>query len=262
MRRRQTLTLTATAVLVALAGAACGSSGSSAKNTSTSKAAKPAAAVIDAGDGGTYAPQLDPANFVAAVDNPYFPLPAGATWTYEGKEDGSTEHIDVAVLPERKTVMGIPAVAVRDTVTVDGQLAEDTFDWYAQDKQGNVWYLGESTKEYKNGKVASTAGSWEGGVNGAYPGIIMKAAPAVGDAYRQEYLKGEAEDLAAVVRTGLADTVPAGSYRDLIAIKEWNPLHPKVVEEKYYAKGVGAVVELVTRGGNGRIELLGSTLTR
>jgi hypothetical protein len=205
---------------------------------------------------------LDPADFTSDIDNPYFPLPVGATWTYEGKENGSTEHIEVRVLPERKVVMGIPAVVVRDTVTVDGKIAEDTFDWYAQDQQGNVWYLGEDTKELdRHGKVTSTAGSWEGGVNGAYPGIVMKATPTVGDAYRQEYLKGEAEDLAKVVRAGVADTVPAGDFSGMLAIEEWTPLEPKVVESKDYAKGVGPVVELVDRGGSGRIELLHSTLT-
>jgi hypothetical protein len=251
-------TVIAATGLVALVAAGCSSDTTSSGGASPAAAAKP---VIDPGDHGRYAPHLDPANFVPDVTNPWFPLPAGATWTYEGQEAGSTEHIDVRVLPERTTVMGIPAVVVRDTVTVDGRVAEDTFDWYAQDRTGNVWYLGEDTKELDHGKVTSTAGSWEGGVNGALPGIIMQADPKVGDAYRQVYLKGEAEDLAEVTATNSADRVPAGAFRDLVTVTEWNPLHPKVIEAKKYARGVGPIVELVTRGGSGRVELLRSSLT-
>ncbi len=249
MRHRRWITLAA-AALVATLAVSCSSG--------TETSAKP---VIDPGDHGKYQPHLDPANFVTDVINPWFPLPAGATWTYEGKEGGSVEHIEVRVLPDRKSVMGIPAVVVRDTVTVDGRIAEDTFDWYAQDRAGNVWYLGEDTKELDHGTVTSRAGSWEGGVNGALPGIIMQATPRVGDAYRQEYLKGEAEDLAEVTATRGVDRVPAGAFRDLVTITEWNPLHPKVIEAKKYARGVGPVVEVVTRGGSGRVELLRSSIT-
>jgi hypothetical protein len=255
---RRPCAFTVVAVLaIALAGTACGGSGGNTATSGTSAAPRP---VIDPGDGGRYAPKLDPADFVDGVSNPYFPLPAGATWTYEGKEAGSTERVEVRVLPERHQVLGISAVAVRDTVTVDGRLAEDTYDWYAQDRAGTVWYLGESTKEYDHGKVSSTAGSWEAGVGGAYPGIVMKAAPEVGNAYRQEYWQGKAEDLAKVVRRGVTERVPAGEYRTLIAIEEWNPLKPKVVEEKYYVAGVGPVLEIVKRGGAGRVELIRSSL--
>jgi hypothetical protein len=231
--------------------------------TSCSSGTKTAAAkpVIEAGDGGTYAPKIDPKQLDAGVTNPWFPLPVGATWTYEGKENGTTERDKVRVLPERKMVMGIPAVVVRDTVSVDGQITEDTNDWYAQDRDGNVWYLGEDTKELDHGKVTSTAGSWEGGVRGAYPGIIMRADPKVGDAYRQEYRKGEAEDLARVAAIGSTDRVPAGAYTGLATITEWSPLEPKVIEAKKYARGIGPIVELVTRGGSGRIELVHSSLT-
>jgi hypothetical protein len=243
-------------LLISVGGIACSDSGGS-----TDGSARPAKAVIDPKDGGRYAPRLDPSDFVGAVTNPLLPLPVGATWTYEGQEAGRTEHVEVHVLPTTRTVMGIPAVAVRDTVTIDGRLTEDTFDWYAQDKAGNVWYLGESTKEYRHGQVSSTAGSWEAGVGGAYPGIIMKATPTVGDAYRQEYLRHEAEDLARVARSGGAAKVPAGSFRNLVAIDEWTPLEPKVVETKYYAAGVGPVLETVQRGGSGRLELLHSSLS-
>jgi hypothetical protein len=250
-------TVIAATGLVALVAAGCSSDTTSSGGASPAAAAKP---VIDPGDHGRYAPHLDPANFVPDVTNPWFPLPVGATWTYEGKENGTTERDEVRVLPERKMVMGIPAVVVRDTVSVDGQITEDTNDWYAQDRDGNVWYLGEDTKELDHGKVTSTAGSWEGGVRGAYPGIIMRADPKVGDAYRQDR-KGEAEDLARVAAIGSTDRVPAGAYTGLATITEWSPLEPKVIEAKKYARGIGPIVELVTRGGSGRIELVHSSLT-
>ena len=134
---------------------------------------------------------------------------------------------------------------MRDTVTVDGEVVEDTRDWYAQDRDGNVWYFGEETAEYEDGKVVSTEGSWEAGVDGALPGIVMHAAPEVGDAYRQEFYEGEAEDLAEVVRDGESATVPAGTFDDVVVIKEWNPLEPESIEEKSFAQGVGMVLEVI-----------------
>jgi len=214
-----------------------------------------ATAVIDPGDGGRYRPQIDPARFVERIDNRYFPLTPGASWVYEGKVDGETERIEVVVTPERRTVLGISAVVVRDTVKLGGKLIEDTFDWYAQDLDGNVWYLGEDTKEYENGKVANTKGSWEAGVNGALPGIAMPANPTVAHAYRQEYYAGEAEDLAEVVRLGATETVPFGKLDALVVTKEWTPLEPGNVEEKYYAPGVGLVLEAKVVGGTGRVQL-------
>lgn len=214
------------------------------------------APVIHPGDGGNYHASLDPSDFVDAIDNPYLPFAPGARWVYEGEADGETERIEVVVSNERRTVMGISATVVRDTVIIDGEVIEDTFDWYAQDRKGNVWYLGEETKEYEDGKVVSTAGSWEAGVDGALPGIAMKAAPEVGDAYRQEYYKGEAEDLAEVVRRGDTATVPFGRYEGLLVIEEWNPLDPDTVEEKSYASLIGLILEVKTAGGNERVELI------
>lgn len=214
---------------------------------------------IDPGDGGAYEVALDPADFVPVIDNPLLPFTPGAIWVYESQEDGEVERIEVTVLDETREVMGIEATVVRDTVTVDGELVEDTYDWYAQDGEGNVWYLGEETAEYENGELVSTAGAWEGGVDGALPGLIMEAAPRVGDVYRQEFYPGEAEDLAEVVRSGVREDVVYGSFGDLIVIKEWNPLQPEVVEEKYYATGVGLVLETTIEGGSERIELVSHT---
>ncbi|MCL4232843.1 MAG: hypothetical protein KJ053_14790 [Dehalococcoidia bacterium] len=217
----------------------------------------PAAPVIDPGDGGDYRPAFDPSKFVTAVDNPYFPLKPGSRWVYES-EDGS-ERVEVVVLAETRQVAGVTATVVRDTVTEDGELVEDTLDWYAQDSDGNVWYLGEDSKEYKDGKPASPAGSWEAGINGALPGIIMRGAPRPGDAYRQEFLKGEAEDMAEVVSTGGKESVKAGAYQDVLVTKEWTPLEPKVVEHKSYAPGIGLILEVKVAGGKSRLELIEHT---
>lgn len=219
-----------------------------------------AGAVIDPGDGGRYAPVLDPAGFTATVDHPYWPLPVGARWVFEESSGRDRERIEVTVLPDTKTVMGIPATVVHDVVTVDGQVIEDTYDWYAQDRDGNVWYLGEDSTEYEDGEVVGTEGSWEAGVDGALPGIVMRAAPEVGDAYRQEYYADEAEDMAEVVKRGARVKIPAGTFDDVLVTKEWTPLEPKVVEKKYYAPGVGVVKERGVRGSKARVRLVEYTL--
>jgi hypothetical protein len=215
------------------------------------------APVIDPGDGGNYHPSIDASRFVARIDNPYLPFKPGAKWTYES-DDGS-ERVEVEVLEETRTVMGITATVVRDRNTEDGELVEETFDWYAQDADGNVWYLGEDSKEYENGKVTSAGGSWEAGVNGALPGIIMLASPTVGHAYRQEYLKGEAEDMAEVLRLDGSATAPLGRYDNLLVTEEWTPLEAKVVENKYYAKEVGLIMEETVKGGEDRTRLVSFT---
>lgn len=214
---------------------------------------------IDPGDGGEYEVAVEPSDFVTGIDNPWLPLIPGSTWVYESVGGEGVERIEVVVLDETREVMGIPATVVRDTVTVDGELVEDTYDWYAQDIDGNVWYMGEETAEYEDGEVISTAGAWEAGVDGALPGIVMLADPTVGDAYRQEYYAGEAEDMAEVVRVGVAAELADGSFENLIVIEEWTPLEPEVVEEKSYASGVGVVLEEVVEGGSGRIELVSHT---
>jgi hypothetical protein len=209
--------------------------------------------VIDPGDGGHYSVALDPADFVADIDNPWMPFTPGHRWLY--RVDGG-QRIEVVVTHQTRTILGITATVVRDTETQRGQPVEDTFDWYAQDRDGNVWYMGEDTKEYENGQVVSTAGSWEAGVDGALPGVIMRADPRVGDAYRQEYYRGQAEDMAKVLRAGASERVPLRTFEGLLVTQEWSPLEPKVVEEKYYAKGFGLVLEKTVRGGSERTELL------
>jgi hypothetical protein len=238
---------------------ATGQSGSaSTASTTTAAAADSGAAtpVIDPGDGGNYSPEIDPADFVAVVDNPYLPLTPGARWTYEGTSDGEAEQIEVVVTDQRRDILGISAVVVRDTARVDGEITEDTYDWYGQDRDGNVWYLGEDTKEYENGEVTSTKGSWEAGVDGALPGIVMKAHPEVGQAYRQEFYPGEAEDVAEVLETGATTSIALGDYDDVLVTEEWNPLEPDVTENKYFAAGIGMVYEEMTAGGDDTAELI------
>jgi hypothetical protein len=209
-----------------------------------------------------YSPNIDSSNFVKGIDNPYFPLEPGTTWVYEGQTAEGTERVEDTVLQETKRVMGVECVVLRDRVWLKGELIEDTVDWHAQDKEGNVWYFGEYTKEYENGKVVSTEGSFEAGKEGALPGIIMPADPKVGDSYRQEYYKGEAEDMAEVISldgTALNDAVstPYDSFsEDILVIKDWNPLEPNILEHKYYAPGIGLIGETKITGPAEKIELI------
>src|SRR5262245_15670242 len=157
----------------------------------------------------SYAPKIDPASFVDAVDNPLYPLVPGTTFVYENGD----EHIEVAVTANKKMVMGVSCTEVHDVATVNGDVIEDTFDWFAQDKDGAVWYFGEDTKEMSMGMVTSTEGSWTGGVDGAQPGIVVPAMPKKGDpAYRQEYYACHAEDMGQVLETDATAMVVAGSY--------------------------------------------------
>lgn len=202
------------------------------------------------------------ASFVDGIDNPFFPFTPGTTWSYEGMEDGEVERIEVVVTSESRVVDGVTAVVVRDTVTLDGELIEDTFDWYAQDAGGNVWYLGEDSKEYDGGEYVSSAGSWETGVDGALPGIIMYADPGahLGEPYRQEYYLDEAEDVGEVVQVDAVVTVRGTTYNNAVVIREWNLLEPGVFENKYFAPGVGVVLEEIVEGGSGKVELLETSL--
>jgi hypothetical protein len=187
--------------------------------------------------GQAYSPGIHPADFVDGIDNEYFPLDPGTTFVYEG----NSERDVMAVTSDTKKIMGVECIVVDDRGYEGGKLIEKTYDWFAQDKKGNVWYFGEDTKEYEDGKVTSTKGSWEGGVDGAKPGIIMRADPKVGESYRQEYYEGEAEDMAKVVGLNESATVPYGSFDHVLVTREWTPLEPSYSEHKYYAAGVGQV---------------------
>jgi hypothetical protein len=201
--------------------------------------------------------ELDPADFVAEIDNPYWPMSPGSTWVYrETDAEGAVQRVEVTVTDRTKTILGIEATVVHDVVTENGELIEDTFDWYAQDATGNVWYLGEATKEFEDGKVTTTEGSWEAGVDGAQAGIIVPAHPEVGMTYRQEYYAGEAEDEGEVLSLDERAEVPFGSFDNLLMTKDTTPLEPDVLEHKFYAEGVGPILALGLSGGGSREELL------
>lgn len=203
-----------------------------------------------------YAPVIDTAAFGGSIDNPYFPLQPGTTYIYAGEKDGQPQHEELTVTGRTKMILGVRCVTVHDQVTASGKLVEDTMDWYAQDTAGNVWYFGEATRAYENGKVTSTEGSWQAGVRDAKPGIIMPATPRAGDIYQQEYLAGEAEDMAQVLRLHDSVTVPYGTSDRVLVTKEWSPLEPGVVGEKFYAPGIGLVKEASVKGEDERFELV------
>ncbi len=202
--------------------------------------------------------ELDPADFTSEVDNPYWPMTPGSRWIYSETETGEPDlKVEVTVTNRTKMIAnGIEANVVHDVVTENGEPIEVTDDWYAQDSDGNVWYMGEETVEYENGKPVTRAGSFEAGVDGAQPGIIMPANPEPGLAYRQEYYKGEAEDTGEIVSVGEQAEVPAGHYEDVLVTKDENPLEPKVLEFKFYAPEVGPVLAVGVSGGGGREDLI------
>jgi hypothetical protein len=201
--------------------------------------------------------QIDPGNFVSKIDNPYFPLTPGTTFTYRGETEGVPTRNVTIITNDTKVILGVTTTVVHDQVYENGVLAEDTYDWYAQDKAGNVWYFGEDTKELDaNGNVISTEGTWEAGVNGAEPGIVMEANPKKGDKYQQEFAAGVAEDMAQVI--GFVDSfcVSYGCFNNVLVTKEWTPLEKGVVENKYYAKGVGFIYSEMVKGGDETLELV------
>jgi hypothetical protein len=194
---------------------------------------------------------------VSKVTNPYFPLTPGTTYIYRGETEGTPTRDVTTVTSDTKVILGVTTIVVHDQAYEEGVLVEDTYDWYAQDKAGNVWYFGEDTKELdENGNVISTEGSWEAGVSGAEPGIIMEANPKKGDKYQQELAPDVAEDMAQV--TGFRDSlcVKYGCFEHVLVTKEWTPLEPGVVEKKYYAKGVGFIFSEMVKGGEETSELV------
>ncbi|HEU0035877.1 MAG TPA: hypothetical protein VFQ53_34930 [Kofleriaceae bacterium] len=202
----------------------------------------------------TYDPPINAASFKAAVDNPLYPLVPGTRFVYMA----GSERVDIEVLTTTRTILGITATEVHDVASVNGETIEDTIDWFAQDQAGNVWYLGEDTKELEGGQVVSTEGSWEAGVDGAKPGIIIPASPVLDQPYRQEYLACEAEDMGKVVSTNASVTVPVGAYTGCLETEDTTPLEPDVNEHKFYCPGVGLVLSIDTETGE-REELIQRT---
>ena len=203
---------------------------------------------------------LNPADFSTRIDNPYWPMRPGSRWVYrETDSQGTKQRVVVTVTPDTKRIAnGVTARVVHDVVTEAGKPVEVTDDWYAQDRAGNVWYLGEFTTEYENGRPTTTEGSFEAGVDGAQPGVIMPAKPKAGQRYRQEYYKSHAEDRAQVLSLKEQVEVPFGHFKRgrVLMTRDVNPIEPKVLEYKFFARGVGPVLAVGVSGGSDREELL------
>ena len=250
----------AAVIVLGLLAAAC-SSTQSAQNASNKQAQSSAS---DTHTAATYAvaskgynPHIDPANFVKKINNPLFPLKPGTQYELRSKTGDGVGYETLTVTHDTKKIAGVTTTVIKDVSTLDGKLEEKTTDWYAQDKQGNVWYFGENTATYKkNGQVESTAGTWKTGVDGAKPGIIMNANPQVTDSYRQEYYKGQAEDMYWVIAKNQTIKVPHGTYHNALLTMEWTPLEPKLTSEKYYVPGIGIVAERNLSGELENVELL------
>lgn len=250
-QRRSSAAVSFVLVLLVLVGAACDQE----PQADPRDGERPAATGLPQGSDPV---ELDPDDFTTEIDNPYWPMEPGTRWTYrELDEDGSELKVVVVVTTETKEIAnGITARVVRDVVTEDGELIEDTKDWYAQDSAGNIWYLGEETAEFEDGKLATRAGSFEAGVDGALPGIAMPGDPQVGMKYRQEYYEGEAEDNGEILSLDEMAEVPFGHFDDVLLTKDTITIEPDVLEYKLYARGVGPVLVFGVSGGGGREELV------
>ena len=226
----------ATAALVAVSAAGCGG---------------PEPGALPQGDESV---AMKPSDFTTEIDNQYWPMEPGTRWTYDEVDDeGRTMKVVVTVTSvTRKVANGVSARVVRDSVSADGILVEDTFDWYAQHRDGTIWYLGEDTAEFEKGKVSSREGSFEAGVDGALAGVIMPAKPAVGMKYRQEFYEGEAEDNGEILSVSEIAEVPAGQFEDVLLTRDTIAFQPEILEYKLYAKGVGPVLKFGVSGGGGR----------
>jgi hypothetical protein len=263
--------MAAVALVLAAAVVGCGSSsgGSTSSTsastsaggttTSTSPAGTSASASTLASIHGKYSPSINPANFVSVIDNRYWPLKPGTGYHYKGVKVSAHQTDDEIVTNQTKKILGIPATIVRDTVSQNGNPVERTLDYYAQDKQGNVWYMGEDSFEKQNGRMVKASDSWLSGVKGGQPGIIMPANPHPGDKYRQEYYPpGQALDEATVLRLDGKVKVPYGSYQHVLVTSEYSPLEPQT-EQKYYVPGLGEAAERVVKGHHEEFQLVNVT---
>jgi hypothetical protein len=246
MHTRSTLPVLSGAALLSMALAAAGLA-----------ASPPPSGTATEGAGAASPGPIDSANFTATVDNPWYSLIPGTTFRYEGIKDGQEAVDTFEVTSETATIDGVPVVVVKDSLTLDGKLAEETTDWFSQDLEGNVWYFGEDTRTLRpDGTVSSTEGTWRTGVDGASPGIFMPAQPQIGDSFQQEHLPGQAEDRFVVTQIGVPVQVPLGDYPDAMLTVEWTPLEPDVLSQKAYVRGIGQVMEADLTGSEERLELV------
>jgi hypothetical protein len=212
---------------------------------------------IKSGAGPGWPATLSPSDFVARVNNPWFPLKPGSKYRYKGVKD-RTKTTDVVTVTDRtKRILGVDTTVVHDVVRVHGRREEVTDDFYAQDSDGNVWYFGEATKALdRHGNTLSTEGSFLAGVNGARAGFLIPGHPKVNQVGRQEFLKGQAEDHFKVLDLNARVSVPFVSSRHALRTKEWTPLEPKVLDNKYYVRGIGTVREIAVKGPVERLRLV------
>jgi len=206
-----------------------------------------------------YEPVMDPANFVAGIDHLYLPYAPGTTFLYEAETDEGLEVNEVYVTDQTKEIVGVTCMVIRDLVWVEGELREETYDWFAQDVVGDIWYFGEDSTEYNEDGSTSKEGSWEAGVDGALAGVLMPGDPQPGLTYQQEYYEDVAEDTAKVLRPNATASVAYGDFEDCLVTKEWTPLAPGEVEHKVYAPGVGLVLVRELKGPTVRVELIDVT---
>jgi hypothetical protein len=222
--------------------------------------ALPAAAgakTFKSGAGPGWPKTLHSSDFVRTVDNPYFPLKPGSRWHYRGSEDGKRMVDNMRVTDRTRTILGVEATVVHDVVLRHDRPREVTNDWYAQDRDGNVWYFGERTRELdRHGNVVSREGSFEAGVDGARPGVFISAHAKVGDHARQEYYKGQALDRFRVLDRNANVSVPWGESHHAVRTRERTPLEPGIVDNKYYVRGVGTVLEKTVKGGSELLKLV------
>ncbi|OFX19251.1 MAG: hypothetical protein A2041_06300 [Bacteroidetes bacterium GWA2_31_9b] len=205
-----------------------------------------------------YSVEINPSDFKTdnINGNLYFPIVSGTTYVYEGKnEEGNNIRVEEEYTNDTKIILGVTCIIVHATEYENNELIEDTYDWYAQDNTGNLWYFGEYSEEIKNGVVVSTDGSWEAGIDNALPGVIMFANPISGLWYRQEYYKNEAEDVAQIISLNESITITYSSFTNCLKIAEWSPLEPSIMEHKYYAPEIGLVKVISVKGESGYEEL-------
>jgi hypothetical protein len=236
---------------------ACALIGGVAAAATVTQAAPQAPGPIESGAGPGWPATLQPSDFVARVDNPWFPLQPGSEYRYTGLKD-RLKTVDVVKVTDRtKPILGVDTTVVHDVVSVDGRPEEMTDDYYAQDRHGNVWYFGEATKELEShGNTVSTEGSFQAGVNGARAGVLIPGHPKVGLVARQEFLKGQAEDHFKVLDLNARVSVPFVSSHHALRTAEWTPLESGVLDNKYYVRGIGTVREIAVKGPVERLRLV------
>lgn len=216
---------------------------------STARASQPAPTSMPAFDTAQFSHPL-------GITNPYMTLEPGTTFVYKGKSDGAPVRQEFVVTSLKKTILGVPARVIRDTEWEGGRLVERTEDWFAQDDEGNVWYLGEFATQYENGEVVGHDGSWEAGIDGAQPGIVMRAEPQLGETYQQENAPGIAEDMATVLSLTEFICIRNGCFSNVLQTADFTPLEPGHIEHKFYAPGAGLIRTVLVEGGEEQSSLV------